>query len=299
MSVNNSAISFNHLTKFYGATRGVEDISFEVFSGEVFGFLGPNGAGKSTAMRVIVGLLNATSGSATILDQNAVSTNTQLRKEIGYLPGALSLYRNLSGYQYLTFLSKMRKQDCEIEFTNLAIRLNIDLTRRISELSKGNRQKIGVIQAFMHKPKVLILDEPTSGLDPVVQRVFEEILVESKNRGAAIMLSSHVLSEVEHLADRVAIIVNGKLKIVESVSVLKERGVRHMDLEFTQPIGLEVFASLAGVSEVQSHGNRIKCKIVGPHTQLLKRAVEMGVLTVNSHEPSLEEIFMDSIGDEK
>ena len=191
---NKPAIALKNLTKSYGKSRGIEDISFEVFPGEVFGFLGPNGAGKTTAIRTLVGLINATSGSAEILGQNALESTVGLRAQIGYLPGVLSIYKGFTAWQYLQFIAKMRGVNCDAKINEYAKRLNLDLHKHISDLSKGNRQKVGVIQAFMHQPAVLFLDEPTSGLDPIVQREFEEILDEAKARGAAVRLSSHVLS---------------------------------------------------------------------------------------------------------
>lgn len=217
------AISLQGLTKYYGRDLGVADVTFDVFPGEVIGFLGPNGAGKTTTMRCLVGLLNITSGRAEILGQEVGVTATGLRARIGYLPGSPALYKNLTGLEYLKFLAKMRGIDCTEQIYSMAERFDLDSGRRIHELSKGNQQKIAVIAAFMHKPDVLILDEPTSGLDPIVQREFSAIVDEMQTRGAAILLSSHVLSEVEHLADRVVIVNAGKqLLVQENLAVKRE-----------------------------------------------------------------------------
>ena len=292
---NKPAISLHNLTKSYGKSRGVENISFDVMPGEVFGFLGPNGAGKTTAIRTLVGLINATSGSAEILGQNALESTVGLRAQIGYLPGVLSIYKGFTAWQYLQFIAKMRGVNCDAKINEYAKRLNLDLHKHISDLSKGNRQKVGVIQAFMHQPAVLFLDEPTSGLDPIVQREFEEILDEAKARGAAVMLSSHVLSEVEHLADRVAIINEGKLIVVEKISVLKEKAPRTIDLYFKKEISASIFSNVQGIKDLQIKGSRASCTVIGSEAELLATALANGLDSVRTHEPTLDEIFLSLV----
>lgn len=287
-----AAISLSHLTKRYGKSRGVEDISFDIFPGEVFGFLGPNGAGKTTAIRTLMGLIHATSGSAQILGQDALSTNAALRARIGYLPGNPSLYKNYSGRDLLHFFARMRRMNCNATIESYSKRLSLDLDKKIADLSKGNRQKVAILQAFMHSPDVLILDEPTSGLDPLAQREFETILGEVKERGAAVMLSSHVLSEVEQLADRVAIINEGHLLVVDHISALKEKALRSIDLIFDRPVSVNEFANVLGVKNVVAHGRSVRCTVVGSENPLLKAAVAHKVVSVQTHEPSLGEIFL-------
>ena len=289
------AISLNNLTKSYGKSRGIENITFEVMPGEVFGFLGPNGAGKTTAIRTLVGLINATSGSAQILGQDALKSSVKLRSQIGYLPGVLSIYKGFTSWQYLKFIAKMRGVNCDAKITEYAQRLNLDLHKHISDLSKGNRQKVGVIQAFMHQPAVLFLDEPTSGLDPIVQREFEAILDEAKDRGAAVMLSSHVLSEVEHLADRVAIIDEGKLVVVEKISVLKDKASRTIDMYFKSTVKKELFAQVPGIKDLEVKGDRVSCTVIGSEAQLLSVAIANGLDSVRTHEPTLDEIFLSLV----
>lgn len=289
--MNEIAVSLSGLTKSYGKARGIRDITFDVHRGEVFGFLGPNGSGKTTALRTLVGLIHATSGSAQILGRDALSPDPTLRTRIGYLPGSLGLYSSMTGRSFLRFLANVRRKDCDESIEQLADRLKVDLDRRIQDLSKGNRQKIGVIQAFMHLPQVLLLDEPTSGLDPLVQHEFESLLDESKSRGAAIILSSHVLSEVEHLADRVAIINEGSLLVVASVNTLKEHALRSVDLHFTSPPPENDFRNLPGVRDVSRHGNMLTCSVLGSEHELLVAAVRHGVVTVTTREPSLDEVF--------
>lgn len=290
-----AAISLHNLTKSYGKSRGIENVTFEVYPGEVFGFLGPNGAGKTTAIRTLVGLINATSGRAEILGHDALASSVQLRKRIGYLPGVLSIYKGYTAEQYLQFIAKMRGVNCDSKINEYAKRLNLDLHKHISDLSKGNRQKVGVIQAFMHQPEVLFLDEPTSGLDPIVQREFEAILDEAKARGAAVMLSSHVLSEVEHLADRVAIINEGKLIVVEKISVLKEKAPRTIDLYFNKEIDQSIFSQIQGIKDLQVKGSRASCTVIGSESQLLTVALNNGLESVRTHEPTLDEIFLSLV----
>ena len=292
---NKPAISLHNLTKSYGKSRGIENISFDVLPGEVFGFLGPNGAGKTTAIRTLVGLINATSGSAEILGEDALSSSTKLRSKIGYLPGVLSIYKGYTAWQYLQFIAKMRGVNCDEKIKEYASRLKLDLYKHISDLSKGNRQKVGVIQAFMHQPAVLFLDEPTSGLDPIVQREFEAILDEAKARGAAVMLSSHVLSEVEHLADRVAIINEGKLVVVEKISVLKEKAPRTIDMYFNHDIDQSIFNQINGIKDLQVKGNRASCTVIGSESELLKVALSNGLDSVRTHEPTLDDIFLSLV----
>lgn len=289
------AISLQGLTKYYGKDLGVSDVTFDVFPGEVIGFLGPNGAGKTTTMRSLVGLLNISSGRAQILGQEVRVNSSALRAEIGYLPGSPALYKNLTAREHLRFLAKMRGIDCNAQIGSMAERFDLDLGRRIHELSKGNQQKVGVIQAFMHEPKVLILDEPTSGLDPIVQREFSAIVDERQNDGAAILLSSHVLSEVEHLADRVVIVNDGKQLLVEEISRLKEKTVRTIDLYFGSNISANIFEGITGVRDLRVYGNRVSCTVVGGENALLKCAVENGLESVQTHESSLDDIFFSLV----
>ena len=292
----NVAISLEKLTKNYGSTRGITEVTFDVNAGEVMGFLGPNGAGKTTAIRTLLGLIKATSGKATILGKNALVPNIELRRKIGYLPGIAATYDRYSALKYLDFLAHMRGLELEGEIRSLARRLELDINEHIHDLSKGNRQKVSVIQAFMHSPEVLFLDEPTSGLDPLVQREFEKILDEARDRGAAIILSSHVLSEVEHLADRIAIINQGAIVIVDEISTLKSKARRRIDLFFDQKISKNDFSKVPNIKEIEVEDGSLHCVVTGSEHELLKRAVELGVSEVRTQESSLEEIFLDLVG---
>ncbi len=292
----NVAISLEKLTKNYGSTRGITEVTFDVNAGEVMGFLGPNGAGKTTAIRTLLGLIKATSGNATILGKNALVPNIELRRKIGYLPGIAATYDRYSALKYLDFLAHMRGLKLESEIRTLARRLDLDINEHIHDLSKGNRQKVSVIQAFMHSPEVLFLDEPTSGLDPLVQREFEKILDEARDRGAAIILSSHVLSEVEHLADRIAIINQGAIVIVDEISTLKSKARRRIDLFFDKKISKNDFSKVPNIKEIEVEDGSLHCVVTGSEHELLKRAVELGVSEVRTQESSLEEIFLDLVG---
>lgn len=290
------AVSLEKLTKNYGTSRGICEVSFEVYAGEVMGFLGPNGAGKTTAIRTLLGLIKVSSGKATILGVNALDSNVNLRRKIGYLPGIAATYDRYTALGYLDFIARMRGLELEGEIRTLARRLDLNITERIQDLSKGNRQKVSVIQAFMHSPDVLFLDEPTSGLDPLVQREFEKILDEARDRGAAVILSSHVLSEVEHLADRIAIIDQGSIVVVDEISTLKARARRRIDLFFEKQIAEGDFAKVPNIKEIEVVDGSLRCVVTGSEFELLKRAVDLGVTEVRTHESSLEEIFLGLVG---
>ena len=286
------AVSLNKLTKNYGSTRGIFEVTFDVYAGEVMGFLGPNGAGKTTAIRTLLGLIKATSGAAAILGKNALIPNVELRRKIGYLPGIAATYDRYTALGYLDFIARMRGLELEAEIRKLARRLDLDINEHIHGLSKGNRQKVSVIQAFMHSPEVLFLDEPTSGLDPLVQREFEKILDETRDRGAAIVLSSHVLSEVEHLANRIAIIDKGEIVIVDEISTLKAKARRRIDLFFDSKVNRDDFNKVPNIKEIEVEDGSLHCVVTGSEHELLKRAVELGVNEVRTQESSLEEIFL-------
>ncbi|MEY4102565.1 MAG: hypothetical protein RIR88_699 [Actinomycetota bacterium] len=287
------------LTKHYGSSRGIEDVTFTVERGEVLGFLGPNGAGKTTAMRVLMGLISKTSGDARVLGYDATKRNPQMLSRIGYLPGTFSAYKNLTATEYLNFFAKMRGVDCHRQIHHLAERLDLNLHRHIHDLSKGNRQKVGLVQAFMHTPDVLILDEPTSGLDPLVQHEFELMLNEAKGRGAAVLLSSHVLSDVEYLANRVAIINEGRLVLVEEINNLKKRAVRRIEMTFPGDVDAQHFASIPGVTEAHTIGHRVICSVEGLETEVIGKAAELGAEMMTTHETSLDEIFFSAISEEQ
>lgn len=290
------SVHLENLSKFYGKTVGIKEVSFDVYQGEVFGILGPNGAGKTTAIRTLLGLIRATSGSAMILGENALTSNTELRKRIGYLPGIAATYDRYTARGYLKFMAEMRGLTLDSRIESLARRMELELDTHIHDLSKGNRQKVSVVQAFMHNPDVLFLDEPTSGLDPIVQREFEKLLQETRSRGAAVILSSHVLSEVEHLADRIAIFFQGRILVVDEIAALKKRARHRIEFTFEHEVSPEKFGRFENVEEVTSEKERVSCVVIGSQRELLKRALELGAIEVRTQESTLEEIFLDLIG---
>ncbi len=286
------SISVRGLTKFYGRRLGVEGVSFDVQPGQIMGFLGPNGSGKTTVMRMITGLLRITRGQAHILGRDASDPTGQVRREIGYLPGTLALYENLTVGAYLHLLADLRGVDCSASIGSLTERLTVSSSAPIGGLSKGNKQKVGVVQALMHHPKVLILDEPTAGLDPIVQRVFEELVREHCDRGAAVLLSSHVMSEVEQLASDVIILDHGRLVLQDRLDRLKSRIERRLRFDFAESIDPTAFEQCVGVTKVVADGQSIMCTVIGSEAPVLACASQAGVVTVQTFEPTLDEIFL-------
>lgn len=285
------ALSLRGLTKFYGTTLGVEDVSFDVGAGEVVGFLGPNGSGKTTVLRMVTGLIGITRGTVELFGSPVGAHAHRLRNFVGYLPGTLGLYQNQTVGEYLAFMAHMRGSIRINRADELCARLGLDKYLRINGLSKGTKQKVGVVQAFMHDPPLLLLDEPTSGLDPLVQREFEVILREAASGGAAILLSSHVLAEVEQMASRVAVLDRGHLVTIDDVASLKKRTAHTVDFYFDGPVDPSPFARCPGVSSATARDNTVSCIIIGPQTELLSLAASLGATRVLSPEPTLEEIF--------
>ena len=283
------------LTKFYGRQRGVEDLTLGVGPGEVFGFLGPNGAGKTTTIRLLMDLIRPTSGTIGVLGYDLRRDAVPARRRIGYLPGDLELYRNMSGRELLAFFASLRP-GADLAYTQeLAGRLDLDLSRHVHDLSKGNRQKLGVVQAFMHRPELLILDEPSSGLDPLVQREFHALIREVAGAGGTVFFSSHVLDEVERVANRVGIILEGRLAVVDTVPALKSRALRVLELEFAAPVPAGAFRAVPGVRVVSAHQAFLRCEVIGPVGELMRLAAAKGLVNVISHEPDLEQIFLSYI----
>lgn len=288
-----AAISTEKLNKQYGKQRGVIDLDLMVRPGEVFGYLGPNGAGKTTTIRMLLGLIRPTSGRAELLGRDVQRESVELRRHIGYLPGELAMYEKLTGKELLSYFAHLRGGVNWTFVGRLAERLGVDLSRRIRTLSKGNKQKVGLVQAFMHEPQILILDEPTSGLDPLVQHEFNRMVQEAKTAGATIFLSSHVLAEVETLADRVAIIREGQLVNVDEVSDLRAKALRQLRLEFAYPVPIEPFKHLPNVQEVRLDDCTLQCAVAGSVDSLIKTAAQFEVVNITSHTQDLEGIFME------
>jgi beta-exotoxin I transport system ATP-binding protein len=281
------------LTKYYGKTRGVEDLDLEIQPGEVFGYLGPNGAGKSTTIRLLLDLIRATRGDAQVLGLDSRRDALLIRQRTGYLPGELSLYENLTGREFLEYLGRLRGLRGIGQGGAVAERLGLDLARPIGALSRGNKQKVGLAQAFMHSPEVLILDEPTSGLDPLVQREFHRLVAEAAAGGATVLLSSHVLSEVEQITHRVGIIRSGRLVVVDDIEHLKQKAVSRIDIRFARnDVPADIFKRLPGVRQVDQHEEAVSVAMEGSVDELIKAAARFEVLAIKTHEPDLEEVFL-------
>jgi ABC-2 type transport system ATP-binding protein len=280
------------LTKFYGESRGVTELSFEVEAGEVFGFLGPNGAGKTTTIRLMLDLIRPSSGKLELFGLDVRKQSVAVRSRAGYLPGDLHLYERLTPREYLRYVAALRGLDGLGEGEALAERFELELERPIRALSKGNRQKVGLVQAFLHQPDLLLLDEPTSGLDPLVQQTFNELLREVVAEGRTVFLSSHILSEVQRLADRVAIIREGSLELVEAVDVLRARAFVRVEATFSTPPPQEAFANLPGVRELERRGPVVVLALEGAADPLIKTLARYEVLALDSHEADLEDFFL-------
>jgi len=285
------AITTQSLVKYYGKRRGLDGLDLAVRPGEIFGFLGPNGAGKTTTIRILLDLIRPTSGSAEVLGQHPRDGGAALRRRIGYLPGDFMVDDGQSSRELLTHLGHLRGGVPREHIEQLADRLQLDLGVRIRSLSKGNRQKVGVIQAFMHEPELLILDEPTSGLDPLLQQEFLQMAREARGAGQTVFMSSHVLSEVQQSADRVGIVRDGVMVAVESVDDLRRRAVRRVEIRFDDPVPEEVFAELPGVTDVRLDGSVLSCRLAGRADPLVKAAARWGVESMVIEEPDLEELF--------
>jgi ABC-2 type transport system ATP-binding protein len=284
------------LTKYYGTRRGLEDLTLDIQTGEVFGYLGPNGAGKTTTIRLLLDVIRPTRGHVRVFGTD--SRDAAVRARVGYLPGELALEGRERARDYLDFLSRVRGGVPPGRVAELAERLDADLSVPMRKLSKGNKQKVGLIQAFMHEPELVILDEPTSGLDPLVQQEFLAMVREVRTSGRTVLMSSHVLAEVEHVSDRVGIVRGGRLVAVENVATLREKAVRRVELHFDAPVPREAFEGLPGVRDLRVEGASVRCTIDGRPDPLIKAAARFTVVHMVSAEPDLEEIFLTYYSEE-
>ena len=289
---NDTIINTVKLTKYYGKQKGIEEVDLQVQRGEVFGYLGPNGAGKTTTIRTILDFIRPTRGSATVFDLDTRQHSVEIHRRVGYLNGELALYNDMTGEDLLKYLGNLRGGLDWKYVKDLAARFQCDLPRRIQGLSLGNKQKLGLLQAFMHKPELLILDEPTNGLDPLMQHEFYDLLTETKKEGRTIFLSSHILPEVEKVCDRVGIIRQGKLVTVETIETLKSHSVRQLEIHFARAIPIEKFNNVPGIRDILVQDKLLTCNVVGSLDALVKAAAQFEVINIISHEPSLEDIFM-------
>jgi ABC-2 type transport system ATP-binding protein len=286
-----NVIEINHLTKMYGKARGITDVTFNVEEGEIFGFIGPNGAGKSTTIRTLLSLIYPTSGSAKIFGKDSVKYAPEIKKEIGYLPSEVFYYDNMKVIDLLKYSASFYKKDCTKRIKELAEIMDLDLTKKIDDLSLGNKKKVGIVQGLLHEPKLIILDEPTSGLDPLMQQKFFDLLKDENKKGATILFSSHILTEVQRLCNRVAIIKEGKIVTVEKISTLQENNYKKFRIDTHASIDKEYF-NLDGVAKLEKKGNIISFLFRGNINTVLKKIAEIEVTNILIEEPDLEEIFL-------
>ena len=288
----NAAIETRGLSKAFGATVAVDRLDLRVEPGQVFGFLGPNGAGKTTTIRVLLGLHRATAGTARVLGLDSHRDSVAIHARCGYLPGELELYTRMTGRRLLDWFARARGGVDSAWRDQLVQRFAVVLDRRVHELSKGNRQKLGLVLAFMHRPELLVLDEPTSGLDPLIQDELHRLLRETVADGATVFLSSHELDEVQRIADSVAIIKNGRLVVCDTVDALRQRAPQTIELRFTTPVAAAVFESVDGVQHVAADGDQITLRVSGELAPLLRVIADHDPIDVVARHADLDEMFL-------
>ena len=289
-----AAIQTSKLSKDYGLGHGLFDLDLRVASQEVFGYLGPNGAGKSTTIRCLMGLIHPTFGSAHIFGLDCQRDAVSVKRKVGYMPGEMPQFGSLRGKEVVAYLGGMRGGADPGLVRTIAERFDLDLSRRFREYSSGNKKKLGILLAFMHRPDLLILDEPTGGLDPLNQQEFYRLLRDTRDNGATVFLSSHILSEVEHVCDRVGIIRSGRLVKVAGLDEIHRIRVHRIELEFApeSTIPEDAIRAAAGVEDVSVSDHTVTCTVRGPIDPLLKALHGANLANMVSHEPSLEEIFL-------
>jgi ABC-2 type transport system ATP-binding protein len=289
-------IQTRSLTKSYGSQRGIEDLSFAVQPGEIFGLLGPNGAGKTTTIRLLLDLIRPTSGNVSLFAADPRS-GPALRRRLGYLPGDLRLYERMSGREQLGYFAGLRSLPGLGQAEELAERFEVELDRPLKTLSKGNRQKVGIVQAFMHDPELLILDEPTSGLDPLVQQTFYTLLDETRAAGKTVLISSHVLPEVQRVATRVLLLRGGRLVLEDTVEALRAHALAHVEVTLAERAAPDAFAGLPGVRELERHDLTIHFTVRGEPDALVKALAAHHVVALESREANLEDVFLALYGE--
>ena len=288
-----SAIKIENLTKYYGKFKALSSLNLEVDTNSIYAFIGPNGAGKTTTIRTLLGMLNPNAGKVSVLGQQPTQKNVGRFNNIGYLPGELSMYDKLTGNELLKYFGNLKKITDWNYVNELVERLNCEPTKKIKTLSKGNKQKFGLVLAFMHKPQLLILDEPTSGLDPFLQKTTIELVQESKNNGATVFLSSHIFSEIDKIAETVGFIKEGELIVEEELEVLKSNAIKTIEIEFKSTPPTTLFDNIENVQKIGSENNAIKLNVTGSLNSVIKEISKFEVLNIISEEPSLEDLFMN------
>lgn len=284
-------IEINGLKKYYGKQIGVEDVTFSVKEGEIFGFIGPNGAGKSTTIRTMLSLIYPNEGEIRLFGKDIRKNSTSLAERIGYLPSEVAYYDGMTVKELLIYSASFYKKDCSKRIKELSTLLELDLSKKIEDLSYGNRKKVGIVQGLLHDPDLIILDEPTGGLDPLMQQKFFALLQEENRKGKTIFFSSHILSEVQKLCHRVAIIKEGRILKVSSMKSLQEENYKKFTLETTIPAA-EVFEHLPGVKDLTIQGAQTTFMYQGNLKVILPLLADLDLNNLLIEEPSLEEIFL-------
>jgi len=285
-----SVIQVNHLTKYYGKARGIADVSFRVDEGEIFGFIGPNGAGKSTTIRLLLSLIHPTSGSAAIFGKDCIEHGPEIRRDIGYLPSEVFYYERMRVIDLLKYSASFYDRDCTQRMHELAELMELELHRRIEDLSYGNRKKVGIVQGLLHQPKLLFLDEPTAGLDPLMQREFFQLIREENQRGVTVFFSSHILGEVQRLCNRVGIIKEGRIIEIADIRTLQQNNYKKVRVAAN---GLDAaHFDIPGVTNLEHHNGTVRFFFKGDINTVMGKIGEITVSDVTIEEPTLEEIFM-------
>lgn len=286
-----NVIEIEHLTKYYGRSRGIVDVNFAVQQGEIFGFIGPNGAGKSTTIRILLGLIFPSSGNATLFGRDCIRDGPEVRKQVGYLPSEVFYYDNMRVIDLLKYSASFYEQVDLKRISSLAEILELELHRKIDDLSYGNKKKVGIIQGLLHQPRLIILDEPTGGLDPLMQQRFFDLIREENRNGATVLFSSHILSEVQKLCSRVAIIKEGSIISIEDIKALHNNNYKKFKIDLVQVVNPDYF-NINGVADLNSEGNSLAFLFKGDINAMIHRLQGVQIRNLTVEEPSLEEVFM-------
>ncbi len=280
-------IETTDLTKYYGTARGIIDVNLSVNEGDFFGFIGPNGAGKSTTIRTLLGFISPTSGSAKLFGKDITGNKIDILSDIGYLPSEAAFYNGMKVKEIIELSAKLRKRDCSAEAKRLCERFELDTSRKVNELSLGNRKKVGIVCALQHEPKLYILDEPTSGLDPLMQREFYTIMKERNEQGATVFLSSHILSEVERYCKTASVIREGRIIVTDNVDALSNTGVKHVTLK-----GIETIPDFQNIKNVKHGNGTLEFLYNGSPSAMIKELAKYDFEDILISEPDFEETFM-------
>lgn len=286
-----NVVEINKLTKYYGKARGIIDVSFNVTQGEIFGFIGPNGAGKSTTIRTLLSLIHPTSGTAKIFGKDCIKQGEEIRKEIGYLPSEVFYYDNMKVIDLLKYSATFYKNVDKKRIYELAEIMDLDLNKKIDDLSYGNKKKVGIVQGLLHSPKLIILDEPTSGLDPLMQQKFFDLIHEENKKGATILFSSHILSEVQKLCTRVGIIKDGKIVRVDDINTLQNTNYKKFRIEMKEAVSEDYF-KVEGINNLSVDNNSVSFIFQGDINKIVEKIYGRKISNLIVEEPTLEEIFM-------